>query len=82
MISSVVSTPTSEVIRTSSKLSNTSTSTLLFPKRARPNFVKKDFFVFSKPFCSLALGSINYTSDSFWFTASYVINSTGNFVFS
>ena len=43
IISIVVSTPTSDVIRTSSKSSNTSTSTLLLPINIFPNLEKNEF---------------------------------------
>lgn len=49
MIFKVVSTPTSEETRISSKLSKTSSSTLDLPAMALPNLEKKVVFVFSSP---------------------------------
>ena len=49
IILSVVSTPTSEVIKTSSRLSRTSSSTFDLPTTARPNFLNTLSFVFKSP---------------------------------
>ena len=49
IIFSVVLTPTSELIKTSSRLSNTSSSTLLFPTITFEILLKKDSLLFFKP---------------------------------
>ena len=53
----VVSTPTSEETKTSSKLSRTSSSTLDFPATAFDNLVKKLVLVFSKPLSKVSFFS-------------------------
>ena len=54
MIFNVVSTPTSDVIRISSKSSRTSSSTFDFPAIARVNLLKTLCLVFSKPLSSVS----------------------------
>ena len=54
MILIVVSTPTSEETRISSKLSSTSSSTFDFPATARASFEKTFCFVFSSPLSSVS----------------------------
>src|SRR5688572_902215 len=58
MILRVVSTPTSELTRISSRLSKTSSSTLDFPAMAFVNFEKKVVFDFSRP-----LSKVSFFSD-------------------
>ena len=70
MIFTVVSTPTSEVMSTSSRSSNTSASTVERPATARANFEKKPVLVFSSPAsnsrrsasCCLASASCSVTA--------------------
>ena len=58
MILRVVLTPTSPEIRTSSKLSNTSASTVDFPATALASLPKKLSFVFDKPSFKLSFSSL------------------------
>ena len=57
MILSVVLTPTSLVTRISSKLSNTSSSTLDFPATALFSLLKNDDLDFSKPLSKVSFFS-------------------------
>ena len=57
MMRSVVSTPTSEVISTSSRLSSTSSSTFDLPATARASFEKTPSLVFSRPLFKSSLFS-------------------------
>src|SRR5690554_3062211 len=54
----VVLTPTSLETKTSSRLSRTSSSTLLFPATALLNFSKKEVFVFSNPLSRVSFFSL------------------------
>ena len=58
IIFSVVSTPTSELINTSSRLSSTSSSTLDLPTTARESFLKTLSFVFSNPLLRFSFFSL------------------------
>jgi hypothetical protein len=53
----VVLTPTSEEINTSSKLSNTSSSTVDFPATAFVNFEKNEVLVCSRPLSKVSFFS-------------------------
>src|SRR5215203_1801353 len=75
MIFNVVSTPTSDDTRTSSRLSSTSSSIVDLPTRALPSFEKKLSFVFSNPLSRVSFFSLenhpNITSLYFKVSRSY-----------